>query len=118
MSNTINHRGFIAQLLTFTGVGAAFSVASCCAIPIFLASFGIGAAWVTQIAMIAVPHRKVLLLVGACALVISAVLLWRQQRIAATCTQEAQCVSAPIRFVNLLGLIIGAILLWAGYTYV
>lgn len=105
-------------LLTLGGLAAAFSVASCCALPLLLASFGLGTAWLTGVALAAVPHRNLLLVVSAIALLGGAVLLWRQQRAAMTCKPGGVCVPPSIRVINLIALVIGAVLLWAGYTYV
>lgn len=106
------------SLLTLGGIAAAFGVASCCALPLLLASFGIGAAWLTGVAMAAVPYRSVLLAASAIALLGGAVLLWRQQRAAAACVPGGKCTPPIVRVLNLVGLLIGAVLLWAGYTYV
>lgn len=106
-----------AALLTVGGLAAAFGVASCCALPLLLATLGISAGWLTGIALLAVPHRNLLLVLSALALLSSAVLLWRQQRIAA-CATGQPCMSVSARVLILIGLIIGTVLLWAGYTYV
>ena len=105
-------------LLTLGGLAAAFGVASCCALPLLLASLGLGTAWLTGIALAAIPYRNLLLAVSAIALLGGAVLLWRQQRAAIACGPEGVCVSPAVRVLNLLGLVTGAVLLWAGYTYV
>jgi mercuric ion transport protein len=105
-------------LLTLGGLAAAFGVASCCALPLLLASFGLGTAWLTGVALTAVPYRNPLLILSAIALAGGAILLWRQQRAAMTCAADGVCVPPAIRVLNLLGLVAGAVLLWAGYTYV
>ena len=46
-----------AALLTLSGIGAAFGVAACCALPIMLATAGIGTAWLAGIASVTAPHR-------------------------------------------------------------
>ena len=105
-------------LLTLGGLAAAFGVASCCALPLLLTSFGLGTAWLTGVALTAIPYRNLLLAVSAITLLGGAVLLWRQQRAAMTCKPGGVCVPTSIRALNLIGLMIGAVLLWAGYTYV
>lgn len=110
--------GVGGSFLTLGGLAAAFGLASCCALPLLLASLGLGTAWLTGVALAAVPHRNTLLMVSAVALCSGAVLLWRQQRRAMTCAPGGVCASPSVRALNLLGLVIGAILLWAGYTYV
>lgn len=109
---------FSGSLLTLGGLAAAFGLASCCALPLLLAGLGLGTAWLTAVALLAVSHRSVLLVISALALCAGAALLWRQQRRAMTCTLGEACASPTMRALNLLGLLIGAILLWAGYTYV
>lgn len=107
-----------AGLLTIGGLGAAFGLAACCALPLLLASLGLSSAWLGGVASIAAPYRTLLLAVGALALAGGAVLLWRQQRHAATCGPERACTPPAVRVATLVGLIVGAILLVAGYLYV
>ncbi len=107
-----------AALLTMTGLAAAFGVASCCALPLLLTTLGLGTAWLGGIALMAAPHRPILLGIGALCLIGGAGLLWRQQRAAAMCTPGAMCAPRTLRVLILVGLVIGAGLLWAGYRYV
>ena len=107
-----------ANLLTLTGIAAAFGVAACCALPLLFASFGIGAAWLTGVALLAVPYRNALLVLSALTLAAGAVLLWRQQRFAMTCGHGTKCVPLSVRIINLIALVVGGVLLWAGYRYV
>jgi mercuric ion transport protein len=109
--------GSAAPLLTLGGLAAAFGLASCCALPLFFATIGIGTAWLGGVALIAAPHRVLLMVAAAGCLVGGAVLLWRQQRVAATCGPNGRCASPAIRVLTLLGLLVGLGLLWAGYTY-
>lgn len=106
-----------AALLTFAGLAAAFGVASCCALPLLLASLGLGVVGLGGVAALVAPHRTVLLGVAAVLLIGGAILLWRQQRHAAACAPGATCTPPAIRATILVGLLIGAGLLWAGYTY-
>ncbi len=105
-------------MLTLGGFAAAFSVAACCALPLLFLSLGLGTAWLTTIALIAVPYRGPLLLGSALALIIGAGLLLRQQRIAISCKPGQTCASPSVRLLTLAVLVTGAVLLWAGYTYV
>src|SRR3546814_6409758 len=73
-------KGIDAGSCTLAGIAAACGVASCCALPFLLASAGIGAAWLGGIAMVAMPYRTPLLLIGAACLILGAFLLFRQQR--------------------------------------
>ena len=107
-----------ASFLTFGGVIAAFGAASCCALPLLFATFGLSTAWLTNVALIAAPHRELLLVISEIALFGGAALLWRQQRAATACSSEGACVPPILRTVNFVGLLVGSGLLWAGYTYV
>lgn len=115
--NARSPKGAGAALLTFGGVAAAFGLASCCALPMLLATAGIGTAWLGGIAALAAPHRALLLCLGALLLIGGAVLIWRQQRHAARCGPNGECTPPAVRLVVLLGLLLGCGLLWAGYTY-
>ena len=106
-----------AMLFTFGGLAAAFGVASCCALPLLLATVGVGTAWLGGVAVLAEPHRGVLLVLAALCLAGGAVLLWRQQRTAVACGPGGVCTSRVVRALTLAGLLVGAVLLWAGYTY-
>ena len=103
-------------LLTLGGLAAAFGVASCCGLPFLLATAGLGTTWLTGFALMAAPHRSILLIVGAVGLAGGAVLFWRQQRIAA-CAPGAFCTRPAVRNLTLAGLLVGLVLLYLGYTY-
>jgi mercuric ion transport protein len=105
------------MLFTVGGLAAAYGVASCCALPLLLTTIGVSAAWLAGVALLAAPHRDVLLIVGALCLAGGAALLWRQQRTAATCGPNGACTPPVVRVLTLVGLLIGAGLLWAGYAY-
>lgn len=110
--------GIGAVSLALGGIAAAFGVAACCALPFLLASAGIGAAWLGGIAVVAAPYRTPLLVIGALCLLAGAVLLLRQQIAASRCGPGGVCTPAAMRIVTLIGLLIGAVLLWLGYRYV
>jgi mercuric ion transport protein len=110
-------RGSAAALFTLGGLAAAFSVASCCALPLMLTTAGVGAAWLGGLALLAGPHRDLLLVLGGLSLLGGAGLLWRQQRTAATCGADGACTPPAVRALTLAGLLIGAGFLWAGYAY-
>lgn len=107
-----------AASLVAGGIAASFGVASCCALPMLLASVGVGSAGLASIALAASPHRTLLLTIGALCLLAGAGLLIRQQVVAARCGPGEPCVSRTARAATLVGLIVGAVLLWLGYTYV
>jgi mercuric ion transport protein len=111
-------KGIGTAAITLAGIAAALGVASCCALPILLASAGIGAAWLGGIAVIAAPYRTPLLLIAAVSLLAGAALLLRQQRLAARCGPGGVCTPRWMRMMTLIGLLLGAALLWAGYRYV
>ncbi len=106
-----------AMLVTLGGLAAAFGVASCCALPLLLTTIGVSTAWLGGVALLAAPHRGALLVVGAVCLLGSAALLWRQQRAAAACGPNGVCTPPAIRALTLVGLLVGAALLWLGYAY-
>lgn len=117
-SNPHSPKGLGTASLTLGGIAAGFGVAACCALPMLLASVGIGSAWLAGIAMAALPYRVALLAIGALCLLAGAALLVRQQAAAARCASDAACTSRVTRLITLPGLLIGAILLWLGYVYV
>jgi mercuric ion transport protein len=106
-----------AIVFTLGAVAAAFGVASCCALPLLLTTIGVSSAWLGGVALLAAPHRGVLTVVGAFCLLGGAALLWRQQQTAAACGPNDVCRAPAIRALTLVGLVVGAMLLWAGYTY-
>ena len=105
-----------ATLLTFGGVAAAFGAASCCGLPFLLASLGVSSAWLTGIALLAAPHRPLLLWAGAICLAAGATLLWRRQSSQA-CATNAVCSKPAVRGLTLLGTIAGLVLLTLGYLF-
>ena len=107
-----------SALLTLGGLAAAFGVAACCALPLLLISLGLSTAWLGWIASVAAPNRTLLLVVAALALAGGAILLWRQQRDAANCGPNGVCTPPAVRLLTLVGLIVGVVLLIAGYLYV
>ncbi|MBN9506657.1 MAG: mercuric reductase [Sphingopyxis granuli] len=107
-----------AAALTLGGIAAAFSVASCCALPVVLMTAGLSAAWLGGIAMVAAPYRVLLLWLSTLSLAGGALLLWRTQRSAIARASDRVCTPGWLRLVLLIGLISGAILLWLGYSYV
>ena len=95
-----------SALLTLGGLAAAFGVAACCALPLLMISLGLGTAWLGGIASVAAPIRSLLLVFAAVALAAGAILLWRQQRHAATCGPNGVCTPPAARLLTLLGLIL------------
>jgi mercuric ion transport protein len=95
---------------------AGLATASCCALPILLGTLGLGSTWLFRLAAIAAPHRTALLIIGAAAIGTAAVLLWRQRT--EVCEPGALCAKPGVRLTTSIGLLIGLILLIAGYIYV
>ena len=107
-----------SALLTLGGLAAAFGVAACCALPLLLISLGLGTAWLGGVASVSAPNRSLFLVFAALALAGGAIYLWRQQRYAATCGANGVCTPPVVRLLTLVGLIVGVVLLIAGYLYV
>ena len=105
-----------AAALTLAGIAAAFGVASCCGLPFLFATAGLGTAWLGSFAVLAAPHRVVLLIAAAACLAGGAVLHWRQWR-TVPCASRAICARPVIRGVTLIGLFVGLVLLYIGYAY-
>ncbi len=106
-----------ALILIIGGLAAAFGVTACCALPLLLIIFGLGTASLGGIASIVEPICTLLLAVVALALAGGAILLWRQQRQAAARGPGGICTPPAVRRLTLFGLIVGAVLLCAGYLY-
>jgi mercuric ion transport protein len=103
-------------LLTLAGLAAAFGAASCCGLPLLLASLGLGSAWLAGLALFAAPHRLLLLVLGTAGLGAGAWLLWRQAR-AGACAPGTWCATPAFRGTLLGGLIVGGLLLYLGIAY-
>ena len=103
-------------LFTLGGLTGAFGAASCCGLPILLASLGLGSAWLTGLALLAAPNRLPLLALGATGLAGGGILLWRQWRTAA-CAPRALCARPAFRGTIIAGLLVGMLLLYLGFAY-
>lgn len=106
-----------ARLATLGGLAAAFGVASCCALPLLLTTLGLSATWLAGVALVAAPHRTLLMAVAAAGLLGGAFLLWRQRRGSKACDAGATCAPRGTPWFTLTGLVIGAGLLLAGFVY-
>lgn len=107
-----------AAILTVGGIAAAFGAASCCALPILLTTAGLSAAWLGGVAALAAPYRTLLLCLSALSLAGGAVFLWRIQFAARNCGPDGSCTPVALRGLLLFGLVVGAVLLYLGYSYV
>ena len=70
----------VPALMTLGGLGAAFGLASCCALPFLLAGLGFGTTWLAGIGLFALFHRTVFIAMASLGLGGAAVLLWHQRR--------------------------------------
>lgn len=105
-----------AMLLTLGGVAATFGVASCCGLPLLLASAGFGVAWLGGVALLAAPHRELLLWVGTlCLGGAGGLLVWRRR--GGACAPGGVCAQPVMRWLTVLGLLVGLALLAIGYRY-
>jgi mercuric ion transport protein len=109
-------RGVGAVVLTAAGVVAAFGVASCCGLPLLLATAGLGTSWLGGFALMAAPHRAFLLAAATLCLAGGAVLLWRQRSVAVS-VPGAICSRPAVRGVTLACLLFGLALLDLGYVF-
>lgn len=107
--------GWGALSLTIGGLGAAFALAACCALPILLGALGLGTAWLFGVAELAAPHRSLLLIAGSASLLGGAVALWYQTRV--VCAPNAWCARPAVRTLIAAGLVLGFLLLVLGYRY-
>jgi mercuric ion transport protein len=105
-----------AVVLTAGGLLAGFAAAACCALPLLLGTLGLGSAWLFTVAAVAAPHRTAILIMGGAALALAAVLWWRQRT--DVCEPGVWCAKPGVRILTLIGLVIGVMLLVAGYVYV
>ncbi|TQF77647.1 mercuric reductase [Elioraea sp. Yellowstone] len=105
-----------AALFSLAGAAAAFGVAACCALPLGLAAVGLGTAWLGGIALAAAPHQGVLMGLSAASLIGAAALLLSARRRAA-CLRDGSCKRPAFRSVTIAGLLVGGVLLGAGYAF-
>ena len=105
-----------ATLLTVSGIAAAFGVASCCGLPFLLATLGLSSAWLGGLALLAAPHRTLMLTAAAICLAAGAVLLLRRQP-AGACASGSLFSKPAVRGLTAVGLVVGLALLTIGYLY-
>jgi mercuric ion transport protein len=103
-----------ATVLAAGGLTAAFAAATCCAIPFTLASWGLGAAWLGGIAILADPYKEFLIGFAAIALLVAFGLFVRH-RIVIACTPGAACARPGFRAITPVLLIAGGTLAWLAF---
>lgn len=113
----VNPSNLWAMLTTGGGVLASFGAAVCCALPLALASAGLGSAWLAGISPVVAPYRIPLLVVASALLLLGAVRLALQFRQASTCPTDSSFGSPVIRYSTLGALLLGVALLAGAFLY-
>lgn len=104
-------------LATSGGVFAAFGAAACCALPMALASVGVGSAWLGSISPVVAPYRTPLLILASGLLLAAALRLLWLFRQAHACPADEACGSPIHRALTVMGIGIGAALLAGAFLY-
>jgi mercuric ion transport protein len=112
MNDGMKSTGAVA--LVAGGIGAAFALAACCAVPVLLASLGIGAAWLAPIVSASQPHAEALTGVSAIALLGSVGVVARAPK---HCEPNATCTRPWFRWAVIAAALIGAVLLLLSKVY-
>lgn len=110
-------QGWWGGLVSGGGVLASFGAAACCALPLGLASAGLGTAWLGSISPVVAPFRTPLLVIAAALLLAGAARLVWQSRLALACPTDAACGSPTFRAMTAAGLILGTALLAGAIFY-
>jgi mercuric ion transport protein len=105
-----------ATLLAAGGFAAAFGAASCCALPVLLGSLGLSSAWLSGVALLAGPHRPMLLVAAVVCLVGGGTLLWRR-RAAIACASGTACRRSMVTGVIMGFLWLGVVLTVLGFVF-
>jgi mercuric ion transport protein len=103
-----------AMALVTSGFAAAFALAACCAIPIFLASVGTGANWLIPIVSASQPHADILTAFSIVALVGSASIAVQAPR---RCAAHSLCARPAYRWTNIAAAALGGVLLILSKIY-
>jgi mercuric ion transport protein len=83
-----------AVALVTGGLGAAFSAAACCGLPVLLAGFGVGTSWLIPLAAAVGPAVDLLMLFAGLALLASLAVVLRRPR---SCAPGSLCARPPFR---------------------
>ncbi len=83
-----------ALALVTSGVGAAFSAAACCGLPVMLAGAGVGTSWLIPVAATVGPIADLLLIAAGLALLASLALVLRRPQV---CIPGALCARPSFR---------------------
>jgi mercuric ion transport protein len=105
-----------AVLLALGGVAAAIGAASCCALPMMLAGFGVSSAWLFGIAVLSAPHQLALVVAAVLSLAGAAIMLALRGR-AIACAPGSVCGHRAVAPLVIALAIVGTALAVAGYLY-
>jgi mercuric ion transport protein len=103
-------------LLAGGGFAAAFGAASCCGLPVVLASLGLGSGWLATVAWLAAPHR-IALLIAALVLLAGGAAAFLWSRHAAFCMTGRSRGGAAVGVLLIGTLLVGGTLVVLGYLY-
>jgi len=112
MKDDMKSTGAVA--LVTGGIGGAFALAACCAIPALLAGIGIGTAWLTPIVSASQPHADALTAVSAVTLLGSVGVVARAPK---HCEPNAICARPWFRWAVIAAAFAGAVLLVLSKIY-
>jgi mercuric ion transport protein len=100
--------------LAGSGVAAAFALAACCAVPLFLATLGISANWLVPLVSATTPYTELLTGFAVVALAASVFIVLRAKR---TCQPGDLCARPAFRWSVIVAAAIGAVLLVLSKIY-
>jgi mercuric ion transport protein len=103
-----------ALALVTGGIASAFSLAACCAIPLFLTGAGLSAGWLAPIVSASQPHAEILTGGSFFALIGSVATVWATRR---SCTPGSICARPGFRWAITGAAAAGAILLALSKIY-
>ena len=112
MNDGMKSTGAVA--LVAGGISAAFALAACCAVPVLLASLGIGASWLAPLVSASQPHAEALTGVSAIALLGSVGVVARAPK---HCEPSATCARPWFRWTVIAAALVGAVLLVLSKVY-
>lgn len=110
-------QGWWSGMATGGGILASFGAATCCALPLALASVGLGTAWLGSISPVVAPFRTPLLVIAAILLLTGAAHLVWQSRLTRACPTDVACGSPTFRAMTTAGLMIGTALVAGAVFY-
>lgn len=112
MQDRVKSTGAVA--LAGSGVAAAFALAACCAVPLFLATLGISSNWLVPMVSVTMPYTGLLTGFAAVALAASVFIALRARR---TCQPGDLCARPVFRWSVIVAAFIGAVLLILSKIY-